>query len=142
MNFFFSFLSPKTRSLISVLSPSQLTIPQRSSKNQQSLGHKKSQLHNQKKKKNLINLSSLLPKCDCSSFRDILHGPFSPLVPVEKMFSALSNYSLTLPGEKSCFLQFTWLSEVGAFVFNLYDKTYLFCHYYLVLLLPVVLASV
>lgn len=114
MNFFFSFLLPENRSLISVLSPSQLTITQRSSKNQQSLGHKESQIHNQKKKI-LINLSSLLSKCDCSSFRDILHGPFSLLVPLEKMFSELSNYRLTLSGEKSLFLQFTRLSEVRVF---------------------------
>lgn len=116
MNFFFGFMSPENRSLISVFSPTQLTITPSSSKNQQSLGHKQSQLHNQKKKiKILFNLSSLLLKCNCSSFRDILHDPFSLIVPIRNMFSALSNYSLTLSGEKSLFLQFSWLLEMEVF---------------------------
>lgn len=42
----------------------------------------------------------------------MLHDPFSLLVPVRKMFSELSNYSLTLPDEKSLFLQFSWLLEI------------------------------
>lgn len=112
MYFFFGFMSPENRSLVSVFSPSQLTITPSSSKNQQ-LCHKQSQLHNHKKK--FFSIFSLLLKCDCSSFRDILHDPFSLLVPVRNMFSALSNYSLTFSGEKNVFLQFSWLLEMEVF---------------------------
>lgn len=114
MNFFFSFMSPENRSSTSVFSPSQLTITQSSSKNQQSLGHKQCQLHNQKKNYFPFNLSarkmwlqqlqghpawSILTACSC----------------VRKMSSALSNYRLTLSGEQSLFLQFSWLVEMEVF---------------------------